>query len=79
MKREEDDQVSEREHKLISTRTTIVDFLLSNEFPRLVPFFDSAITDCYPKDEDFGHLKHNGCLFHFSPMNCISFICRNNQ
>ena len=41
---EDDDRVSEQEHKLISTQTTSVDFLLSNKFPRFVPFFISAIT-----------------------------------
>ena len=63
-----------------STQATTVDFLLSNKFPRFVPFFISAITVCYQKNEDSGPVLDNNkteeprlLCSHFS-LNCISFI-----
>ena len=77
---EDDDRVSEREHKLISTQATTVDFLLSNKFPRFVPFFISAITVCYQKNEDSGHFEPQQdrrspiVVFHISPVNYTLFL-----
>ena len=78
---EDDDRVSEREHKLISTQATSVDFLLSNKFPRFVPFFHLSNNRLsYQKNEDSGLFEPQQdrrspiVVFHISPVNWTLFL-----